>query len=177
VSGVVVWLTGLPSSGKSALSTATAAALETAGISHATLDSDQVRDALVPAPAYDAAARDDFYRTLGNLAALLARQGLIVLVPATAHRRAWRAWARAQAPAFVEVHVATSAIECARRDAKGLYARARAGTLAGVPGADVAYEAPEAAEVVAPEGASDAAVTAILAAIAAARGGALPPAA
>ena len=45
-----------------------------------------VRDALVPAPAYTPEARDAFYATLAQLAALLAAQDLIVLVAATVHR-------------------------------------------------------------------------------------------
>jgi adenylylsulfate kinase-like enzyme len=61
--------------------------------------------------------------------------------------------ARELAPRFLEVHVATPAAECERRDPRGLYAAARAGTASGVPGVDVAYEAPETPDVVASGGA------------------------
>src|SRR5262249_2375634 len=96
--GVVVWLTGLPRSGTPTLAEAVRAALAARGRATLVLDGDAVRAALVPSPGYDAAARDAFYATLARLAALAARQGLVVLVPATAHRRAYRDEARAVAP-------------------------------------------------------------------------------
>ena len=163
--GVVVWLTGLPSSGKSAFAERVRARLEAAGRACCTLDGDAVRAALTPTPGYDDASRDAFYATLAGLAALLARQGLIVLVPATAHRAAYRARARALAPRLLEVWVATSAATCAARDAKGLYAAARTGTIAGLPGLGAVYEPPEHPEVIVREGHADEAVEALLAAI------------
>lgn len=149
MSGVVVWFTGLPSSGKSTLARAVAARLERDNIRAVLLDGDEVRSALRPAPGYDDAARDAFYETLANLAALLASQGHVVLVPATANRRAFRDRARALAARFIEVFVDTSADECRRRDAKGLYAQAASGGAAHLPGAGASYEAPERPEVVA----------------------------
>ncbi|MFO0762586.1 MAG: adenylyl-sulfate kinase [Byssovorax sp.] len=156
--GVVLWLTGLPSSGKSTLARKIHAQLARRGRASCVLDGDEVRASLVPAPGYTPEARDAFYATLGRLAALLARQGLAVLVPATAHRAAYRAEARALAPAFVEIHVTTPAAECARRDAKGLYAATAAGKASGLPGADLGYEAPEAPEITATGGEDEDAV-------------------
>lgn len=160
--GAVVWLTGLPSSGKSTLAADLASALRAAGRPPVVLDGDEVRQALLPAPGYTPEARDAFYATLGRLAALLAGQGLVVLVPATAHRAAYRADARRIAPAFVEVYVAVDAEECRRRDAKGLYAATAAGAAAGLPGADVGYEAPVSPDVVAQGGRDREAVAAVL---------------
>jgi adenylylsulfate kinase len=140
VTGVVAWFTGLPSSGKSTLAAAVATELRARGVSPLTLDGDDVRAALVPPPGYDDASRAALYATLANLAASLAGQGHAVLVPATAHRRAFRDAARERAPQFVEIFVDTPLDECMRRDAKGLYA-------AGgdqVPGVGVAYEPPAA---------------------------------
>lgn len=152
--GAVVWLTGLPASGKSTLAARIAARLREARRPTLVLDSDDVRGALVPAHGYDEAGRDAFYRSLVNLACVAARQHLIVVVAATAHRRIWRALAREHAPRFIEVHVATPLDECRRRDPRGLYARGEAA----VPGVGVAYEPPLAPELVAPSG--DDAVTA-----------------
>lgn len=162
--GAIVWLTGLPSSGKSTLAARLADRLRARARAVCVLDGDEVRRALVPAPGYTPEARDAFYATLARLAALLAAQGLLVLVPATAHRRAHRAEARALAPAaFIEVHVAVDLAECARRDAKGLYAAARAGANANLPGAGAAYEPPERPEVTAQGGDDEAAIEAVLA--------------
>jgi adenylylsulfate kinase len=165
MSGVVVWITGRPSAGKSTFAEHALRALRGQSVASCVLDGDAVRDSLVPRLGYDAAARAAFYETLGNLAALLARQDLVVLVPATAQRREFRERARSLAPAFVEVWVDTPLDECARRDTKGLYAAVRAGTLRGVPGGDEAYEAPLHADVIAHGGEDEAAIAALCAKI------------
>lgn len=159
--GVVVWFTGRPSSGKSTLAAELARRLADDERGAVLLDSDEVRAVFHPTVGYGDRERSDFYATLTGLAALIARQGHVVLVPATAHRRAFRMEARSMAPRFIEVYVATDATECARRDTKGLYRRVAAGELAGVPGADVEYEVPERPEVVAAGGRDEAALAAI----------------
>ncbi len=160
--GAVVWFTGLPSSGKSTLARRVAERLRAAGREPVLLDGDAVRGALVPAPGYDRAGRDAFYATLARLAAVLARNGHLVLVAATASRRAHRTEARALAPRFLEVWLAVGAEECARRDPKGLWARARAGEAPHLPGAGEPYEPPDGPEVTARGGEDDAAVEQIL---------------
>jgi adenylylsulfate kinase len=147
--GVVVWFTGLPSSGKSTFAERAFEALRQRGRAACLLDGDSVRASLVPPPDYSPAGRADFYETLGRLAALLAAQGLVVLVPATAHRRAFRTRARERAPAFLEVWIDTPKEECERRDTKGLYAKSRLGAAEFVPGATEPYEPPERPAVVA----------------------------
>jgi adenylylsulfate kinase-like enzyme len=65
--------------------------------------------------------------------------------------------------AFVEVFVNTPAEECARRDPKGLYARAQSGELTGLTGVDAPYEPPLAPELeLTPELDVEAAVAAVL---------------
>ncbi len=157
--GVVVWITGRPAAGKSVLAEHVAARLREEGAAYAVLDSDAVREALSRPAGAGPAERDAFYEALARLAALLARQGLVVLVPATAHRRAYRARARELAPRFLEVYVATSAEECERRDPKALYARARAGAASGLPGVDEAYEEPVVPDVTAHGGEDDCAAS------------------
>jgi adenylylsulfate kinase len=149
----VVWFTGLPAAGKTTL--AERVRERTGGV---LLDSDALRDVL---GATDYADRDAFYGRLAALAAMLARQGHVVLVAATAPKRAHREAARALAPRFVEVHVATTLADCERRDPKQLYARARRGDAPLLPGVGVPYEPPAAPAVVAAGGADEAAVTAI----------------
>ena len=149
MSGVVVWFTGLPSSGKSTLAQAVRRHLLEAGRPCALLDGDEVRAALVPVPGHDEAGRAAFYGTLARLAALLAHQGLAVLVAATAHRRSYREEARRLAPRFLEVYLDVPLATCQARDAKGLYARAAAGDVSQLPGAGAAYETPAAPDIVA----------------------------
>lgn len=161
--GVVVWFTGLPASGKTTLAHRVRDRLAPTGC--IVLDSDEIR-AVLGADSYAATDRDAFYRTLADLAALLARQGHVVLVAATAPRRAYRDHARAQAPAFLEVWVRTPLAACEARDPKGLYRQARAGDAPGLPGVGAAYEPPPSPAVIATDGRDDQAAAEIAAAIA-----------
>ncbi len=162
MSGAVVWFTGLPASGKSTLASEVQRRLRERGVTPCLLDGDVVRALLAPLLGYADQARTTFYTALASLAAELARQGLIVLVAATAHQREYRIRARELAPRFIEVWVTTPLEECQKRDVKGLYAAAAAspGTL---PGAGVAYEAPAHAEVLATGGHDEQAVARVLA--------------
>lgn len=155
--GVVVWLTGLPASGKTTLARRIR---ERAG-GGVILDSDEVREAL-GATGYAPADRDAFYRALAALAATIARQGNLVLVAATAPRRAHREHARALAPRFVEVHVQTPLATCEQRDVKGLYARAHAGAAPALPGVGEPYEPPLAPDVTADGGHDETATDSVL---------------
>ncbi len=143
MSGLVVWFTGLPSSGKTTLARETLCLLRAAGEPCCLLDGDEVRECLHPAPGYGAESRTDFYKTLAALAALLSRQSLVVVVAATTHRRADRQTAREMADRrFVEVFVDTPLHICEERDAKRLYAKARAGEIENFPGVQEPYEPP-----------------------------------
>lgn len=157
--GVVIWITGRPSSGKSALAERLRKRFVHAKRPVLLLDGDAVRATMKPPVGYDEQSRQDFYETLANLAALFATQGLVVLVPATAHLRAYRDHARTVAERFVEVYVHVSAERCAERDAKGLYAAVREGKAKDVPGADIPYETPESPDVIALGGYDDEAVS------------------
>jgi adenylylsulfate kinase len=162
-SGAVAWITGLPSSGKSKLARAVKARLTELGVACCMLDGDEVRKALVPTPGYDARARAQFYETLGNLAGLLAAQGAVVLVPATAHRREFRDYARSRAERFFEVWVNVPLEVVRSRDSKGLYREFASGQARDVPGEDAPYEPPANPDVVAGGGADEAAREALVA--------------
>ncbi|MCC7536102.1 MAG: adenylyl-sulfate kinase [Deltaproteobacteria bacterium] len=151
--GSVVWLTGRPASGKTTIARALHRELAASAVASCVLDGDELRPVLVPDAGYDAPGRAAFYGALASLAWVLAEQGLVVLVAATAPSRAHRDVLRARAqasrsdgaesgPRFVEVHVACDEGVCASRDPKGLYAAARRGEVSTLPGAQVAYEAP-----------------------------------
>jgi adenylylsulfate kinase len=125
------------------------------------LDGDEMRE-ILGSRDYSWQGRTSFYEVLAALAALLARQEVIVLVPATAHRREYREHARRVSPRFLEVYVSTPTEECARRDPKGLYARARTDPNVELPGISVVYEPPSSPDVVAEGGHDSRAVDAIL---------------
>lgn len=148
--GCVVWFYGLPSSGKTTMARAAQAGLRAHGAQCCLLDGDEIRACLVPKPGFDASARDGFYETLARLAAALAGQELIVLVAATAHKRAYRDRARELAPHWMEVFVNTPQAECERRDAKGLYRQAREGRITDFPGVHEEFEEPDRQAFLAP---------------------------
>ena len=143
-----VWITGLPSSGKSTVARALVAELQALGIRPAVLESDAVRREITPQPTYDDADRDAFYATLAYLARELVRHGVPVIVDATANRRAYRDRARAAIPRFLEVHVRCPLPVCQARDPKGIYRRGADGTAQNVPGVSAPYEPPLIPEVV-----------------------------
>jgi len=168
VSGRVIWLTGLPSAGKSTIAAAVAEQLERDGRPVQVLDGDAVRAELCADLGYGRADRDENVRRIGYVADLLARHGVTVLCPVVSPYRSARDAVRERVgERFVEVWVSTPVDVCAGRDVKGLYARQRAGTMTGLTGVDDPYEPPLAAEVIVPthEVGVDAAVELILAAL------------
>ncbi len=166
-SGAVLWLTGLPASGKSTLSSALEAKLVGAGRMAYMLDGDNLRHGLNGDLGFDAAARAENVRRTSHVARLLADAGVVVIVSLVSPTRGDRELARqvmeADGLQFVEVWLDTPLEECERRDPKGLYARARAGEIPHFTGVGQAYEPPESPEVVVrPHEGVDAAVEHVL---------------
>lgn len=149
--GATVWLTGLPSAGKSTIACRLAELLGAEGRGAEILDGDEVRAFLSAGLGFSRADRDANVRRIGYVAELLARNGVLVLAavvsPFQDSRDAVREWHRRSGTAFLEVHVATPVEVCADRDVKGLYARQRAGTLTGLTGVDDPYEPPPSPEL------------------------------
>jgi len=144
--GATVWLTGLSGAGKTTVADAVAGQLRVAGREVEVLDGDELRRGLSAGLGFSRADRDTHVRRVGFVAELLARHGVVALVPVIAPYAATRDEVRAQHDAhgtsYLEVHVATPLAECRRRDVKGLYARAAAGELTGMTGVDDPYEEP-----------------------------------
>jgi len=145
--GATVWLTGLPSAGKTTLARAVGVRLERAGRRVEVLDGDDLRGHLTSDLGFTREDRDTNVSRVGYVARLLARNGVVVLVPVIAPYAEARDRVRAEHEAdgadFVQIHVATSLDVCAERDVKGLYAKQRAGELHGLTGVDDPYEIPE----------------------------------
>lgn len=137
-----VWITGIPSSGKSSLTRELVKRLAQRDIPVVVLESDEMRRILTPVPTYDEKERDAFYRTLALLGNLIAGSGIPVIFDATANKRAYREYARTLIPLFVEVYLTCPIEICRKRDPKGIYARAVSGKTGTVPGIQVVYEPP-----------------------------------
>ncbi len=149
--GVTVWFTGLPSSGKTTIASALERRLTAAGFAVESLDGDVVRTHLTRGLGYSREDRDENVRRVGFVAELLSRHGVVVLCSLVSPYRAAREEVRERHRGrFFEVYVSTPPAVCAQRDVKGLYARARAGEVTAMTGVDDPYEAPQAPELVIP---------------------------
>jgi adenylyl-sulfate kinase len=149
--GATVWFTGLPSSGKSTVAAAVEAKLLAEGRPAYVLDGDNLRHGLNGNLGFSPEDRRENVRRTAEVAALMADAGVTALAslvsPFRADRKAARAVHVARGLRFVEVWVSTPLEECERRDAKGLYAKARAGEIPDFTGVGQPYEEPDAPEL------------------------------
>jgi bifunctional enzyme CysN/CysC len=145
----VLWFTGLSGAGKSTIANLVEKKLAARGRHTFLLDGDNVRHGLNRDLGFTEADRIENIRRVGEVARLMADAGLIVMTAFISPFRAEREMVRKMLPEgeFIEVFVDTPLAEAEKRDAKGLYAKARAGELKNFTGIDSPYEAPEDAEI------------------------------
>jgi bifunctional enzyme CysN/CysC len=147
--GAVIWLTGLPSSGKSTIGRALERVVFDRGGQVVLLDGDTLRTGLNGDLGFSEQDRSENIRRTAEVAAFLAKQGQIAIVALVSPTAKDRGVARGIAGAlFHEVHIKADVETCASRDPKGLYARAKAGQIKGFTGVSAPYEAPTRPEVV-----------------------------
>ena len=141
----VVWLTGLSGAGKSTIADLLDRRLHALARPVAVLDGDNLRHGLNADLGFTDADRSENIRRVGEVAALMADAGLIVIVSLISPFVGDRARARyaVGADRFLEVFVDAPIEVCRQRDPKGMYARADAGTLPRFTGVGAGYEAPE----------------------------------
>ncbi len=147
----VVWITGLPGSGKSTVALALKEKVPEAEI----LGMDELRKIVTPEPEYSDSEREYVYRALVYTAKTLNKLGHNVIIDATGNRRSWRQLARAQIPFFLEVYLECPLEICKEREntridrhaaPEGIYEKGEKGWP--VPGVNIAYEAPEKPELI-----------------------------
>jgi bifunctional enzyme CysN/CysC len=145
--GAVVWMTGLPSSGKSTIAHALEQRLIGSGQPAYVLDGDNLRHGLNGDLGFSDEDRAENVRRTAHVARLFADAGMVAIVslvsPFAADRVQARELVEAEGLPFSEVWISTPIEECEQRDPKGLYAKARRGELPGFTGVDGPYEAPE----------------------------------
>ncbi len=145
----VFWFTGLSGSGKSTIANLLEKKLHASGRHTYILDGDNVRHGLNRDLGFTETDRVENIRRVAEVAKLMADAGLIVIVSFISPFRAERRMARElmDKGEFIEVFVDTPFEECAKRDPKGLYARALSGALKNFTGVDSPYETPENPEI------------------------------
>ena len=137
----VLWMTGLPCSGKSTI----VRRLQKEVPNLAMLDGDELREWFSPKD-FSKAGRDEHNRRVAHLAKLLMKHGVPSVVSLVSPYKENRESARSIVDAgdrFAECYVRCSLAKCEERDVKGMYAKARRGEIKGFTGIDDPYEPPE----------------------------------
>ncbi|HEU0131368.1 MAG TPA: adenylyl-sulfate kinase [Mycobacteriales bacterium] len=147
--GLTIWLTGLPSAGKTTIANAVAERLDGP---FQVLDGDEIREYLSRGLGFTKEDRDTQVLRVGWVAKTLARHGVTVLAslvsPYADARDKVRALHGEAGVGFYEVHVATPLEVTRERDVKGLYAKAYAGEIANFTGVQDPYEPPSSPDLV-----------------------------
>ncbi len=148
--GAVLWFTGLSACGKSTIANAVDYKLHLAGKRSFVLDGDNIRMGLNKNLGFSPEDRTENIRRIGEVAKLFAQAGTIALTAFISPYRGDRDKVREimGAGEFIEILVDASLEVCEQRDPKGLYKKARAGTLPNFTGISAPYEAPEKPELV-----------------------------
>lgn len=141
---VILWFTGLPSSGKSTLANEVEKKLIAGGTKTYILDGDNVRMGLCKDLGFSEQDRAENIRRIGEVSKLFVQAGVVVLSAFVSPYRRDRDAVRAlvEPGEFIEVFVDAPLEVCEQRDVKGLYKKAREGVIKGFTGIDDPYEAP-----------------------------------
>jgi adenylylsulfate kinase len=152
MSGMAVWITGLPGSGKSLISDE----IRKKHPGFIILRMDEMRKIITPEPTYSDSERDIVYRSVVYLAKSLTEQGHDVIIDATGNLRKWRELARQLIPKYREIYLRCAVETCIERERKrretrgapkDIYKKGAAGWP--VPGLTVQYEEPVNPEIIA----------------------------
>ena len=146
--GGVLWLTGLSGSGKTTLALELEQRLFKQGFQAYVLDGDNVRHGLSSDLGFSHEERTENIRRIGEVAALFADAGYIVISAFISPYRRDRRLARSAASdPFPVLHPDADLKVCEKRDPKGLYAKARRGEIPDFTGISAPYEKPERADL------------------------------
>jgi len=141
VPAFVVWLTGLPASGKKAVGDAVHRLLKRERFRVERLDSRDIRS-LFPEVGFSPKEVESHVKRAGHLVSMLERNGVSVVFSSVSPFLKSRQFTRDLVTNFIEVHMSAPVAVCEERDADGHYARARRGDYVHFPGVDMAYEEP-----------------------------------
>ncbi|TAN44163.1 MAG: adenylyl-sulfate kinase [Nitrospirae bacterium] len=150
MSGLVIWITGLPGSGKSTIAEGVKSSFPECVV----LRMDELRKILTPQPTYSETERETVYRAIVYMAKTLSELGHHVIIDATGNLKRWRELARRFIPRYMEVYLKCSLKTCMEREAlrlnshgapRDIYKKGLFGHP--VPGLSAPYEEPDNPEV------------------------------
>jgi len=146
----VIWITGLSGAGKTTLALEVVRRLRADGEPVLLLDGDELRE-VFDAAAFDAGHHGRETRVAlalqyARLCALIARQGISVVIATISLFREVHDWNRENLPGYFEAFLEVPVEELRRRDPKGIYRRFDAGELTDVAGLDLPVDLPYAAD-------------------------------
>ncbi len=144
----VIWLTGIPASGKTTIALDLKKFYEKKGLAADILDGDEIRKTLSKDLGFSPEDRKEHNRRVIFVAKILAKNGVTTIIPLISPYRETRDYARKEIPEFVEVWIKASVDECKKRDPKGLYKKALAGEIKNLTGLQAPYEEPQNPELV-----------------------------
>jgi adenylylsulfate kinase len=143
---LVIWLTGLPGSGKTTITKAFSTKLKGSGFKVELLDGDIIRKEPSSGLGFTIQDQELHSRRVVYLCKLLSRNGIATIVCLISLYREFTRYARREINVdndFIEVYVECSLGTCIRRDPKGLYKRALAVEIKDLTGLQDPYEEPE----------------------------------
>jgi adenylyl-sulfate kinase len=146
--GLVIWLTGLPCSGKTTISKEIEKYFRKKKKSVQRLDGDIVRNTINQDLGFSKEDRDENIKRVTYISQMLAENGVNVIVAFVSPYQKMRNLARKICPNFIEVFVSCDIKECIQRDTKGMYKKALAGKIKDFTGVQDPYEAPKSPEIV-----------------------------
>jgi len=139
----VLWLTGLPCSGKTTIGQALYREIKRRGLLVRHLDGDVVRKEMNKDLGFSKKDRDKNLEIISSLAKKLNKQGVIVVASFVSPYKDQRERIRKKIENFIEIYINAPLDVCEKRDVKGLYKRARLGKIKNLTGISDPYEAPE----------------------------------
>ena len=147
--GSIIWLTGLSGSGKTTLAKSVERQLFDKGYNVYMLDGDNVRDGLNSNLSFSDEDREENIRRIGEVAALFAQAGVVVITAFISPFAKDRAKAlNTYKEDSHEIYLSCDLQTCEDRDPKGLYKKAREGKISDFTGIDSPYEVPNSPDLI-----------------------------
>ena len=145
---VVVWLTGLPCSGKTTLAKEIEAYLNKKNFPVQVLDGDVVRETICKDLGFSKEDRNKNIERVSYIAQMLSNNGINVISAFVSPYKEMRDFARKICNNFIEVYVKCDVGECRSRDVKGMYKKAQKGEIKDFTGVQDPFEIPKNPEII-----------------------------